>query len=185
MKVYHWILLLLAVLIGWFIWVAATTPFMTINGVRVYDGGRDGYDYLKEELLNQPNIELYEEDTPIVPIGDYKFILSKSPFSIKLSSIDSLSHQDYLKVVEFIAKDYGVEPILEGRESFFRLYNRERERMSEYNQNRRAFSDIIGVATDYGDGALFEIDKNNYIFVGYTSNWHTYRVHILYYVLNE
>jgi hypothetical protein len=181
MKVYHWILLLLTALIVWGIWVVATTPFMTVNGISVYDG----YDYLKKELLNQPNIELYDEDTPIVPMGDYKFILSQNPFSIKLESIDSLSHQDYLNVVEFIAKDYRVEPILEGHESFFRLYNRERERISEYNQNWRAFSDIIGVATDYGDGALFELDKYNYIFIGYTSNYHTDQVHILYYVLYE
>lgn len=37
MKVYHWILLLLAVLIGCFVWVF-TGPFMTINAVPVYDG---------------------------------------------------------------------------------------------------------------------------------------------------
>lgn len=179
-KVYHWILLLLAILIGWFIWVVATTPFMTINGVQVYDG----YDSLKEELLNQPNIELYDEETPIVPIGDYKFILSKSPFSIKLESKDSLSHQDYLNVVECISRDYKVKPILEGRETFFRLHNRETDRICEYNPHE-FFRKIIGNATDYGNGALFEIDKYNYIFVGYTSNWQTYRVHILYYVLYD
>lgn len=72
MKVYHWILLLLAVLIGWLVWVAR--PMMTIKNLPV----DYGYDYLKKELLNQPNVELYNEDTPVVPIGDYKFILSRA-----------------------------------------------------------------------------------------------------------
>lgn len=178
MKVYHWILFLLAVLIGWLVWV--TRPMMTIKNLPV----DYGYDYLKKELLNQPNVELYNEDTPVVPIGDYKFILSRVPYSIMLRSKDSLSHQDYLNVVECISRDYKVKPILEGRETFFRLYNRETDRICEYNPHE-FFRKIIGNAIDYGNGALFEIDKYNYIFVGYTSNWQTYRVHILYYVLYD
>ena len=179
MKVYHWILLLLAVLIGCFVWVF-TGPFMTINAVPVYDG----YDSIKEQLLNQPNVELYDDETPIILIGDYKFILSRNPYSIMLRSIDSLSHQDYLNVVECIAREYKVKPILEGRESFISLHNGETNRISDYNPNE-SFRQIIGVATDYENGALFELDKFNYIFVGYTSNWQTYRVHILYYVLYD
>ena len=179
MKVYHWILLLLAVLISCFVWFF-TGPFMTINGVPVYDG----YDSIKEELLNHPNVELYDEDTPIVSIGDYKFILSRNPYSIMLRSIDSLSHQDYLNVVECIATDYKLKPILEGRETFFRLYNRETSRISDYNPHEY-FRQIIGIATDYKNGALFELDKFNYIFVGYNTYGYTYQVHILYYVLYD
>jgi hypothetical protein len=181
LKIYHWMLLCLIALIAWALWAIASTPIMTINGVPV----DVEYDALKKELLALPNAKANAEGIPVVYMGDYQFVLDKSWSSIMLKSIDSLLHQDYQEVVGYLAKDYKVKPIIEGRDSFIRLYNRERNYISEYNQNTEAFLSIIGIATDYADGALFEIDKYNYILVGYTSNWHTHHVHIYYYLIDK
>jgi hypothetical protein len=178
MKTYHWILLVLTALIGWIIWAISTIPIMTINGVPV----DLEYDVLQEELLAQPHAEANAEGAPIVYMGDYKFALDRSWASVMLKSIDSLSRQEYQAVIDLIANEYKLKPILKGRDSFCKLYNKERDLIRDYNQNTEAFSSIIGIATDYGDGVLFEIDKHNYIFVGYTSNWYANHVHICYYV---
>ena len=178
LKFYHWTLLGVGVLIGWVIWAIATTPFMTINGVYV----NVEYNVLKKELLARPNVEASAEGAPIVYMGDYKFALDRRLASVMLKSIDSLSLQEYQAVIDLIANEYKLKPILKGRDSFCKLYNKERDLIRDYNQNTEAFSSIIGIATDYGDGVLFEIDKHNYIFVGYTSNWYANHVHICYYV---
>lgn len=178
MKIYHWILLCLIALVAWAIWGIASIPIMTINGVPV----DLEYDVLQKELLAQPHAEANAEGAPIVYMGDYNFVLDRTWSSVILKSVDSLSCKDFQEVVHYIANEYKVKPIIEGRASFCSLYNREHERISEYNLNTEALLTIIGIATDYGDGALFEIDKNNYIFVGYTSNWYVNHVHICYYV---
>ena len=166
-------------LTGCAIWLVSTTFLMKINGVHV----ANGYEFVKQELLEQPGIKLHDEDTPIIPIGSYDFVLSRFyGATLMLRSVDSLSYDGYESVVNYYAKEYGVEPIIEGHDNFFNLYNRDKHRLSEINANHD-FVYIIGDATDYGEGALFEINKYNYIFVGYTSNWNTYHVHVLYYVL--
>ena len=186
LKFYHWTLLGVGVLIGWIIWAIATTPFRTINGVYV----NVEYDVLKKELLARPNVEASAEGAPIVYMGDYKFVLDRTWSSVILKSVDSLSCKDFQEVVDYIANEYKVKPIVEGRASFCSLYNKERDRIRNYNQNTEAFLTIIGIATDYPYGVLFEIDKYNYIFVGYTSDstlpcWHTNHVHICYYVFDK
>ena len=183
LKFYHWILLGVGALIGWVIWAIATTPIMTINGVPV----DVEYDVLQKEFLAQPYAEANAEGAPVVYMGNYKFVLNRNWSSIFLKSVDSLSSKDFQKVVAHISNDYKIKPIIEGRDSFFKLYNRERDRIREYNQNAEAFLTVIGIAIDYPYGVLFEIDKYNYIFVGYTSDstlpcWHTNHVHICYYV---
>jgi hypothetical protein len=167
-------------LVSGVVWFMATVFSMKINGVPVIHG----YETLKQELIQKPGVKLYDEETPIIPIGSYDFTLS--PFyggaTIMLRSIDSLSYEGYESIVKYYAKEYGIEPIIEGHDNFFNLYNRECDRISKINPIHD-FVYIIGDATDYGEGALFEINQCNYIFVGYTSNWNTYHVHVLYYVL--
>ena len=185
LKFYHYILLGVGALIGWVIWAIASTPIMTINGVPV----DVEYDALKKELLALPNAKASAEGAPIVYMGDYKFVLDRTWSSVILKSVDSLSCKDFQEVVAHIAKDYKIKPIIEGRYSFCKLY-KERDRIREYNQNAEAFLTIIGIATDYPYGVLFEIDKYNYIFVGYTSDstlpcWYSNHVHICYYVFDK
>ena len=174
MKLYHWLIITIITLL----WFACSNPKMQINGVDV----NVSYEILKHELISQ-GCELYNEDAPVIPIDSYKFILKRSPQAIMLTSIASLSLADYNNVIAHYSREYVVNPIIEGRESFFNLYNREPHRMSEFNIKEEAFKRIINIATDYAEGALLEIDKDNYIFIGYTSNWHSSRVHVLYYVL--
>ena len=179
MKYLRWLLIIPVLLIAIIIWFIATTTLMKINDVWV----GYGYETVKQELMKQTGVKLHDEDTPIIPIGSYDFVLSPCyGATIMLRSIDSLSYEGYKSVVDHYSEEYDIEPIIEGHDNFFHICNRERNRISEINSNHD-FVYIIGDATDYGEGALFEIDKYNYIFVGYTSNWNTYHVHVLYYVL--
>ena len=180
MKVYHWILFGLLAFIGIVIWVTISTPMMKINGVGVHNG----YETLKSELIAQ-GCELYDEDTPIILIEGHKFYLHEVQIPIVIRSIDSLSLADFNKIVAHYTKEYNTTPLIERRDNFMQLESKGSEQLFDYNSNIHAFYKIIALATDYGEGALFEIDKYNYIFVGYTSNWHTNRVHVLYYVLNS
>ena len=173
------LLLPILLLVSGVVWLLATTFFMKISGVPVIHG----YETIKQELMQNPGVKLYDEDTPIIPISSYDFNLSPCyGATIMLRSVDSLSYEGYESVVSHYAKKYREKPIIEGHDNFFNLYNKNQHLLSEINANPE-FVYIVGDATDYGEGALFEIDKNNYIFVGYTSNWNTYHVHVLYYVL--
>ena len=178
MKVYHWIFFGLLIFIGIVIWVAITTPVMKINGVGVHNG----YETLRSDLIAQ-GCELYDENSPIIPIEGYKFYLHEMQMPIVIRSIDSLSLADFNKIVTHYTNEYNTTPLIEGRDKFMRLESKGSDQLFDYNSNTHAFYKIIAQATDYGEGALFEIDKYNYIFVGYTSNWNTYHVHVLYYVL--
>ena len=178
MKVYHWIFFGLLMFIGIVIWVAIITPVMKINGVGIHNG----YETLKSDLIAQ-GCELYDGDTPIIHVGSHDFILTPCYAAVILRSIDSLSLADFNKIVTHYTNEYNTTPLIEGRDKFMQLESNGSDQLFDYNSNTHAFYKIIAQATDYGEGALFEIDKYNYIFVGYTSNWNTYHVHVLYYVL--
>ena len=180
MKVYHWILFGLLAFISIVIWVTIYTPVMKINGVDIHNG----YDTLKKKLIVQ-GCELHNEDKPIVSIEGYKFYLHDVQTPIVIRSIDSLSLADYNNILTYYTKEYNTSPLIEGRDKFMQLESKGSEQLFDYNSNIHAFYKIIAHATDYGEGALFEIDRNNYIFVGYTSNWYVNHVHICYYVFDK
>lgn len=180
MKTYHFLLIFLAIAIGVVVWIM-NTPLMTINGVRV----DLGYETIRQELMEQPGCELYDGDTPIIYVGSHDFILTPCYAAVMLRSIDSLSLADFNKIVTHYTNEYNTTPLIEGRDNFMQLESKGSDQLFDYNSNTHAFYKIIAQATDYGEGALFEIDKYNYIFVGYTSNWNTYHVHVLYYVLDN
>ena len=178
MKRYHWLLLLNVTIITLLL-TGCSNHKMKINGVDI----RNGYETVKQELIAQGR-ELHNEDSPIVAIGAYDFVLSPNHrVNILLRSIDSLSYEGYKHIVNHYSEEYGVTPIIEGRDKFMQLESKGSDQLFDYNSNTHAFYKIIAQVTDYGEGALFEIDKYNYIFVGYTSNWNTYHVHVLYFVL--
>ena len=179
MKRYHWLLLLNVTIITLLL-TGCSNHKMKINGVDI----RNGYETVKQELMKQPGVKLHDEDTPIVPIGSYDFALLPSyGDNILMRSTDSLSYEGFKSIVNHYSEEYGIEPIIEGRDKFMQLESKGSDQLFDYNSNTHAFYKIIAQATDYGDGALFEIDKYNYIFVVYTSNWRSYHVNILFFVL--
>ena len=125
---------------------------------------------ISKKLSNQTNYEITDDGTEYAIIEKYKFILRNFGNHLELRTPQNsvLYYSDYEAISNILRTSFG-NPIIEGPRdnSFCPIYNT--NKWENYNHDYR-FHMVVGRATDYFEGKLFEENKNSYILIGFNDD---------------